>query len=450
MASLSDKLSSNMNFDAFAKAEDLQKRLLFTIGAIIVFRIGTFIPLPGIDGAVLKDIFHQNASGILGMFDMFTGGALKRMTILALNIMPYISASIIIQLGSTVVPQLESLKKEGASGQAKINQYTRYLTVLITALQAYGISVGLEAMNSSSGASAVIDPGYFFRFTTVVTLIGGTMFVVWLGEQITERGVGNGSSMILTAGILANVPMSIMQTLELGSTGALSPEVIIGVGLLICALFYGIVYIERAQRKIVIQYPKRQMGNRMFAGDSSHLPMKINASGVIPPIFASSILLLPITIANMSRDGGPEWLNTVTALMGRGQPLYLFVYASLIVFFTFFYTAIVFNPTETADNLRKHGGFVAGIRPGKNTAEYLDYVLTRLTVFAAIYLVVMCILPELLISYLNVPFYLGGTTLMIVTVVCMDFVNQIQSHLIAHQYEGLLKKANLGSKKKKK
>ena len=443
MASAAEQFASNLNLGAFAKATELKKRLWFTLGALIVYRLGTYIPLPGIDPVALKDIFARNAGGILGMFDMFAGGALSRMTIFALNIMPYITASIIMQLMTAVSPHLEALKKEGESGRKKINQYTRYGTVLITALQAYGISVGLEGMQSSAG-SAVIDPGLFFRFTTVVTLVGGTIFLMWLGEQITARGVGNGISLIIFSGIVANLPSAIAGTLELGRTGALSTVFIIFLLFMAVGVIFFIVFIERAQRRIVVQYPKRQTGNRMYGGESSHLPLKINTSGVIPLIFASSIILMPITVIGFSAGtGGPEWLTTITAYLGRGQPLYHFIYVSLIVFFAFFYTAVVFNPTETADNLKKYGGFIPGIRPGKNTADYLDRVLTRLTVVGAAYLAAVALLPEILISKYSVPFFFGGTSLLIVVTVTMDTVAQIQSHLLAHQYEGLIKKSKL-------
>ncbi len=447
MASAAEQLAANMNWGAFAKATELKKRLWFTLGALIVYRIGTYIPLPGIDPVVLKDIFSQNAGGILGMFDMFAGGALGRMTIFALNIMPYISASIIMQLLTSVSPTLEAWKKEGESGRKKINQYTRYGTVLICALQAYGIAIGMESMSSSQGP-AVADPGWFFRFTTVVTLVGGTMFLMWLGEQVTARGVGNGISLIIFAGIVANLPGSLVGVLEMGRTGALPTFLIIALLILSVAVIYGIVFVERAQRRIIVQYPKRQQGNKVMGGESSHLPLKLNTSGVIPPIFASSILLMPITLIGFSAGTGPEWLQTVAQLLGRGQPIYMMLYAGLIVFFAFFYTAIVFNPADTADNLKKYGGFVPGIRPGKNTADYLDKVLSRLTVVGAAYLVAVCLLPEFLIAEWAVPFYFGGTSLLIVVTVTMDTVAQIQSHLLAHQYEGLIKKAKLRGRKR--
>ena len=432
-----------MNFGAFSKATELKKRLWFTLGALIIYRLGTYIPLPGINPAVLQDIFRQNQGGILGMFDMFAGGALSRMTIFALNIMPYISASIIMQLMSAVSPKLEALKKEGEAGRKKINQYTRYGTVLIAALQAYGISAGLEGMSSSAGP-AVAFPGAFFKFQVVVTLVGGTIFLMWLGEQITARGVGNGISLIIFSGIVANLPSALAGTLELGRTGALSTGFIIALLIMSVGVIYFIVFIERAQRRIIIQYPKRQRGNKMTGGESSHLPLKINTAGVIPPIFASSLLLMPMTVIGFSSAGsGPEWLTEMAAYLGRGQPVYLILYISMVVFFAFFYTAVVFNPVETADNLKKYGGFIPGIRPGKNTAEYLDWVLTRLTVVGAAYLAAIVLLPELLISKYSVPFYFGGTSLLIVVTVTMDTVAQVQSHLLAHQYEGLIKKSKL-------
>ncbi|MDG4575724.1 MAG: preprotein translocase subunit SecY [Defluviicoccus sp.] len=442
MASAAEQLAANLNFGAFAKATELKRRIWFTLGALIVYRLGTYIPLPGIDPTAIADIFNRQAGGILGMFNMFAGGALERMTIFALNIMPYISASIIIQLMTAVVPTLESLKKEGEAGRKKINQYTRYLTVLITAGQAYGLAVGLEGMQSTLGP-AVAAPGLFFRVSVVVTLVGGTLFLMWLGEQITARGIGNGISLIIFSGIVAHLPGSMASTLELGRTGALSTGLIVAFLVLAVAVVFFVVFVERAQRRIIIQYPKRQVGMRMTSGESTHLPLKINTAGVIPPIFASSLLLMPITIIGFAAGSGPSWLTTVSAYLGRGQPLYLAIYIALIVFFAFFYTAVVFNPVETADNLKKHGGFIPGIRPGRNTAEYFDKILTRLTVVGAAYLSLVCVLPEILISRFSVPFYFGGTSLLIVISVTIDTVAQIQSHLLAHQYEGLIKKAKL-------
>jgi len=443
MASAAEQLAANLNFSAFAKATELKKRIWFTLGALVIFRLGTYIPVPGIDPVALERIFEQQSQSMLGMFNMFSGGSLGRMTIFALSIMPYISAAIIMQLLTAVSDRLAQLKKEGEAGRQKINQYTRYGTVLLAAVQAYGISVGLEGMRAPTGASAVIDPGLFFRFTTVVTLTGGTIFLMWLGEQITQRGVGNGISLIIFAGIVANLPSAFASTLELGRTGALSTGIILVLMVMAVGVIAFIVFIERSQRRLIVQYPKRQVGNKMFGGEKSHLPIKLNSAGVIPLIFASSLLLMPLTVAGFSGQGGPEWLNTVTALLGRGQPLYLALYVAGIVFFAFFYTSIVFNPEDTADNLKKNGGFIPGIRPGKNTANYINYVLMRLTAVGAVYLALVAILPELLVAQYNVPFYFGGTSLLIVVSVTMDTVAQVHSHLLAHQYEGLIKKAKL-------
>jgi preprotein translocase subunit SecY len=440
MASSADRMAAGAGFGALAKADELKKRLWFTVGALIIYRLGTYLPLPGIDPGALADIFSQQSSGILGMFDMFSGGALSRMTFFALNIMPYITASIIMQLMTAIVPSLEALKKDGEAGRKMINQYTRYLTVLLATVQGYGIAVGLE-----SASGVVDDPGLFFRVTTVVTLVGGTLFLMWLGEQITSRGVGNGISLIIFAGIVANLPTALAGTLELGRTGALSSLLIVLLFVMAAAVIAFIVFIERSVRKILVQYPKRQHGNKVFGGDQSFLPLKINVPGVIPPIFASSLLLMPVSIINLTggQAGGADWLVALNAMLGRGQPLYLLIYVSMIVFFAFFYTAIVFNPEDTAENLRKYGGYIPGIRPGKSTADYLDFVLTRLTVLGAAYLSAICILPELLISKYAVPFYFGGTSLLIVVTVTLDTVGQIQSHLLAHQYEGLVKKSRL-------
>ncbi len=442
MASAAEQLAANFNIGSFSKATELKKRIWFTIGALIVYRLGTYIPVPGVDASVMGELMTQHGSGILGMFDMFSGGALGRMTVFALAIMPYISASIIVQLMSAAVPSLEALKKEGESGRVKLNQYTRYLTVLIALFQSYGIAVGLESMHGTLGP-AVIDPGMFFRFSCVVTLVGGTMFLMWLGEQITARGVGNGTSLIIFAGIVANLPHAFATLLELGRTGALSPVFVVGFFIAAVLVIAAIVFMERAQRRIVIQYPKRQVGQRMFGGDSTHMPLKINTSGVIPPIFASSILLIPATIAGFAQNGGPAWIATIGQQLGHGQPLYMVLYALMIVFFSFFYTSVVFNPEETAENLKKNGGFIPGIRPGSATAEYFDRILTRLTAIGASYLVIVCLLPEFLISRYNVPFYFGGTSLLIIVSVTMDTVTQIQSHLLAHQYEGLIRKARV-------
>ena len=443
MASVAEQLASNINFGAFAKATELKKRIWFTLGCLIVYRLGTYIPLPGIDPGVMAQIFQQQSGGILGMFNMFAGGALERMSIFALGILPYISASIILQLMTAVSPTLEALKKEGESGRKKINQYTRYLTVVLAAAQAYGMGIGLEAMQGPSG-SAVLDPGWFFRATTVITITGGTVFLMWLGEQITARGIGNGISLIIFVGIIAQLPVAVASLLELGRTGAISPLFILFLLVFAVAVVAFIVFMERAQRRLIVQYPKRMVGgNRMFGGESTHMPLKLNTSGVIPAIFASSLLLLPTTIGGFAGQGGPEWLLTITAALGYGQPLHLALYVALIIFFAFFYTSIVFNPQETADNLKKHGGFIPGIRPGQRTAEYLDYVLTRLTVVGALYLAAVAALPEILIARYAVPFFFGGTSLLIVVSVTMDTVGQIQAHLWAHQYEGLIKKSRL-------
>lgn len=438
MASAAEQLAANLNFGALAKSEDLKKRIWFTLGALIVYRLGTYIPIPGIDPGELARFAAQNQAGILGWVNGLAGGALGRMAIFALNIMPYISASIIIQLLSSVSPHLEQLKKEGEQGRKKINQYTRYGTVVLAALQAYGISVGLEGQGN-----LVTDPGMFFRVSTVITLTGGTIFLMWLGEQITARGIGNGTSLIIFSGIVAGLPHGVAALLELGRTGQLSPFLILGIIVMALAVIAFIVVMERAQRRLLIEYPKRQVGNKMFQGERSHLPLKLNTSGVIPPIFASSLLLVPITIANFTAGQGPEFLNRLTALLGHGQPLFLFLYVLLIIFFCFFYTSIMFNPKETADNLKKYGGFIPGIRPGERTAEYIDYVLTRITVIGALYLSLVCILPEILIGYTGVPFYFGGTSLLIVVSVTMDTVAQLQGHMLAQQYEGLIKKAKL-------
>jgi preprotein translocase subunit SecY len=443
MASAAEQLAANLNFGTFAKATELKKRIWFTLGALLVYRIGTYVPVPGVDASVMGEMLRQHSGGILGMFDMFSGGALGRMTVFALNIMPYISASIIIQLMTAAVPTLEALKKEGEAGRKKLNQYTRYLTVFIAMFQAYGIAVGLEGMRGSFGA-AVIDPGWFFRLSCVISLVGGTMFVMWIGEQITARGIGNGQSLIIFSGIVANVPHALATLLELGRTGALSPIFILLFIAIAVAVISFVVFMERAQRRIVVQYPKRQVGQRMFGGDSTHMPLKINTSGVIPPIFASSILLIPATLAGFSGEttaGGV--IQFIGNALAHGQPAYMVAYAGLIVFFSYFYTAVVFNPQETAENLKKYGGFIPGIRPGSATADYFDTILTRLTTVGALYLCVVCLLPEILISRYGVPFYFGGTSLMIIVSVTMDTVTQIQSHLLAHQYEGLIKKARV-------
>jgi preprotein translocase subunit SecY len=444
MASAAEQLAANLNFGAFAKAEELKKRIWFTLAALLVYRLGTFIPIPGINPVAFAANFNTSG-GLLGMANMFSGGAIERMAIFALNIMPYISASIIMQLMQSVVPSLETLKKEGEQGRKQLNQYTRYLTVALATFQALGIAYGLQLQTAGPAGPVVSDPGLFFIITTVVSLVGGTMFLMWLGEQITARGVGNGTSLIIMAGIVAGLPSAVVQTLELARQSVLSWGMVLVLTVIMLAVVAAIVFIERAQRRLLVQYPKRQMGNRMFQGDASHLPLKINASGVIPPIFASSLLMLPGAAGGLLQGAGSgwDWLSNTIAALGPGQPLWFATYVFLIVFFAFFYTSIVLNPQETADNLRKYGGFLPGIRPGAKTAEYIDYVLTRITVVGAIYLAAVCVLPELFQSYARVSFYFGGTSLLIAVSVTMDTVAQIQSHLLAHQYEGLIKKAKL-------
>jgi preprotein translocase subunit SecY len=447
MVSAAEQLAKNANWSALAKATDLKKRLLFVMCALLVYRLGTYIPIPGIDPHIWNEIFTQKSGGILDMFNMFSGGSLQRMTIFALNIMPYISASIIVQLATAMSPQLEALKKEGESGRVKINQYTRLLTVLLATVQAYGLAVGLEAMQGSSG-SAVIHPGLFFRISTVITIVGGTVFLMWLGEQITARGIGNGISLIIFAGIVAGLPRAIVSVLELSRQGTFSGIVLLGLALLVVGVIAFIVFMERAHRRVIVQYPKRQAGNKMMGGETNHIPLKLNTSGVIPAIFASSLLLLPLTIVGFSGAEGGDITAMIARFLQHGQPVYMLLYGALVMFFAFFYTAIVFNPEENAEMLRKYGGFIPGIRPGKHTADHLDYILTRITLIGALYLVFICLLPEFLLSKYNLPFYFGGTSLLIVVSVTMDTVAQIHSHLIAHQYEGLMKKAKLGGRRR--
>jgi preprotein translocase subunit SecY len=444
MASAAEQLAANMNIGSFAKATELHKRLLFTLGALLVYRIGTFVPIPGINSEAFLQFFQNpdGQRGILDMFNMFSGGAVERMAVFALNVMPYISASIIVQLMGAVYPPWEKLKKEGGeAGRKQLNQYTRYLTVVLALMQSLGIAVGLNAQ-----ANLVDSPGLFFIVSTVVTLTGGTMFLMWLGEQVTARGVGNGISLIIFAGIVAVLPSSVARLLGLAQQGQMSAFLLLFLAALAIATVVFIVFMERAQRRLLIQYPKRQEGNRMAGGERSFLPLKVNAAGVIPPIFASSLLLLPATVAQMTANADlPSWMGwlpVVTAQMSHGQPLFMALYAFLIIFFCFFYTSITFNPEDTAENLRKYGGFLPGIRPGKRTAEYLDYVLTRLTVIGAAYITAVCLLPEFLASSLGGLLF-GGTSILIVVSVTMDTVAQIQSHLLAHQYEGLIKKAKL-------
>jgi preprotein translocase subunit SecY len=443
MASAAEQLAANINWGAFGKAEELQRRIWFTLGALIVYRLGTYIPIPGLDPVQLERMMSQQTQGVLGIFNMLSGGAIARMAVFALNVMPYISASIIIQIFTTVSPRLEALKKEGEAGRKQINQYTRYLTVGLALVQSYGIAVGLQSQQA-----LVPNPGLFtFVLPAVVTMTGGVMFLMWLGEQITSRGIGNGVSLIIFTGIVANLWHGIVNTLELVRTGSIPWFGGILLYAAVIIIIVVIVFMERAQRRLLVQYPKRQMGNRMFGGESSHLPLKLNTSGVIPPIFASSILLLPLTVAQFQATGnGPEWLSDVVRLLQHGSLLYMLLYAAGIIFFCFFYTAIVFNPTDTADNLKKYGGFIPGIRPGKKTADYIDYVLTRLTVVGAIYLTLVCLVPEYLYSVYNANLLqMGGTSFLIIVSVTMDTVAQIHSHLLAHQYEGLIKKARFKS-----
>jgi preprotein translocase subunit SecY len=449
MASAAEQLAANVSLANFSKATDLKKRLWFTIGALIVFRLLSHVPLPGIDPRALTTLFETTRGGVLDFFNTFSGGSLNRMSLIALGVMPYITASIVIQLATSLSPTLAAIKKEGESGRKKLNQYTRYGTVLLTAIQGYFIAVGLESWGASEGMSAVVQPGMLFRVTAVISLIGGTMFLMWIGEQITSRGIGNGVSLIIMAGIVAQLPISLGQVFEGGRTGSLSPLIIIAVLVLVVGLIVGICFMERAQRRVLIQYPKRQTQRGMMQADKSHLPLKINTANVIPPIFASSLLLMPLTItqfAGQRVSGESRWgdfLISLNQYLAHGTPLYLTLYAAGIIFFCFFYTAVVFNPEETADNLKRHGGFIPGIRPGKNTETYLDYVLTRITVIGAIYLTFICLVPEMAIAKLGIPFYLGGTSLLIVVNVTIDTVTQIQSHLLAHQYGDLIKKAKL-------
>jgi preprotein translocase subunit SecY len=443
MASAAEQLAANLNVGAFQKATDLHKRLWFTIGALIMYRLGTYIPIPGIDAAVFAKAFQGQAQGVLGMFNMFSGGAVQRMAVFALNVMPYISASIIVQLMGTIYPPWEKLRKEGGeAGRKQLNQYTRYLAVVLALGQSFAISMGLQ-----NTPGLVDTPGIFFVVSTVVTLTGGTLFMMWLGEQITARGVGNGISLIIFAGIAAGLPNLTMQLLSMVRTGSLSGAVLLFIAVMAVGVVAFIVFVERAQRRLLIQYPKRQVGNRMFGGESSFLPLKVNTAGVIPPIFASSLLLLPTTamgfLATANLPPWAQWLPGAVGQLQHGRPLFMVCYGTLIVFFCFFYTSVVFNPEETAENLRKYGGFLPGIRPGKRTAEYMDYVLTRLTVIGAAYIALVCLLPEALMAKIGGSLYFGGTSILIVVTVTMDTVAQIQSHLLAHQYEGLIKKSKL-------
>ena len=443
MASAAEQMAANLSWGTFGKAKDLQHRILFAIGLLIVYRVGTYIPVPGIDAARLAAFFDQASAGIGGMLNMFTGGAVGRMAIFALGIMPYISASIIIQLMASMVPSLMALKKEGEAGRKKINQYTRYGTVFLATFQAYGLAVGLEAENMAH------DPGWFFRISVVITLVGGTMFLMWLGEQITARGIGNGISLIIFVGIIAGIPGALAQFLSQGRAGNFSPTVIIGVMVMVVVVIAFVVFMERALRKIHIQYPRRQVGMKVYDGSSSHLPIKVNPAGVIPAIFASSLLLLPTTISTFSGSQTGPIMSTILAYFGPGQPLYLLFFTAMIVFFTYFYTANVsFKSDDVADNLKNQGGFIPGIRPGAKTIDYLDYVVARVLVVGSGYLALVCLLPEILRAQLAIPFYFGGTSVLIVVSVTMDTINQVQSHLLAHQYEGLIEKSQLRGKRR--
>ena len=430
--------NENLNPGAFAKANDLKSRIFFTIGILIVYRIGTYVPLAGIDPQALTQVMSDAQKGLLGMFNVFSGGAVTRMAIFALGIMPYISASIIIQLLTGVSDYFKNLKQQGEIGRKKITQLTRYGTVLIACLQGYGVSVGLE-----NAGSLVLDPGMSFRITTTIALVAGTTFLMWLGEQITLRGVGNGISLIIFSGIVAEIPRALASTFELGRTGALSATLIVVIFILVILTVLFIVFFERAMRKILINYPKRQMGNKVYGGESSHLPLKINTAGVIPAIFASALLLLPVTLTNFGFSNSDTFLS-ISSMFTQGQPLYMLLYASGIIFFCFFYTSIVFNPTETAENLRKYGGYIPGIRPGERTAEYIDTILIRLTTVGSLYLTFVCLMPEFLIAKYPIPFYLGGTSILIVVVVAMDTVTQVQTRLMSSQYESLIRKTKFG------
>jgi len=443
MASAAEQMAANLSWGALGKATDLRQRIFFTIGLLIVYRIGTYIPVPGIDGTALRQFMDDAGAGIGGILNMFTGGAISRMGIFALGIMPYISASIIVQLMTSMVPKLEQLKKEGDAGRKKINQYTRFGTVFLATFQAWGIAVSLEAGDLAH------EPGLFFKLACVVTLVGGTMFLMWLGEQITARGIGNGISLIIFVGILAEVPAQIAQFLSQGRFGAVSPLVIIFVFALVVAVIAFVVFMERALRKIHIQYPRRQVGMKVYDGGSSHLPVKVNPAGVIPAIFASSLLLLPTTLAAFSGSQTGPVMSTILAYFGPGQPLYLLFFTVMIVFFAYFYTAnVAFKTEDVAENLKNQNGFIPGIRPGKKTEEYLDYVVTRVLVLGSAYLAAVCLLPEIIRNQMAIPFYFGGTSVLIVVSVTMDTINQVQSHLLAHQYEGLIEKSQLRGRKR--
>jgi preprotein translocase subunit SecY len=453
MASIAEQMASNISLGNFAKATELKKRLWFTLGALILFRFLSYVPMPGIDPAAMASLFNTQQGGVLDFFNTFSGGSLSRMSIIALGVMPYITASIVVQLGATLYGPWQQLKKEGETGRKKMNQYTRYLTVLLTSVQGYWIAVGLESLGAAQGIAAVVEPGLMFRVAATISLVGGTLFLMWIGEQITSRGIGNGVSLIIMAGIVASLPRHIAQLFEGGRTGTMDPVLVVGIVGLCIGLVLFICFVERAQRRVPIQYPKRQTARGMMQPERSHLPIKINIAGVIPPIFASSLLLMPLTVLQMAgAKSSPEsgdWLITVSTYLQHGSPLYLLLYGAGIAFFCFFYAAVQFNSEETAENLKRHGGFIPGIRPGKATETYFDYLISRVTVIGSAYLVLICLIPEILFSQAGVPFYLGGTSLLIVVNVTMDTVAQIQSHLIAHQYGDLIKKAKLKTSRKR-
>jgi len=453
MASVAEQMAANISLANFSKATELKKRLWFTLGALILFRFLSYVPMPGIDPRAMAELFNTQRGGVLDFFNTFSGGSLERMSIIALGVMPYITASIVVQLGATLYQPWQQLKKEGETGRKKLNQYTRYLTVLLTTVQGYWIAVGLESLGAAQGISAVVEPGMLFRAAATISLVGGTLFLMWIGEQITSRGIGNGVSLIIMAGIVATLPQALAQLFEGGRSGTMDPLMVAVIILLAVGLVLFICFVERAQRRVPIQYPKRQTARGMMQPERSHLPIKINISGVIPPIFASSLLLMPLTIIQMAgADANPDsgdWLITISTWLQHGSPLYLLLYGAGIAFFCFFYSAVQFNSEETAENLKRHGGFIPGIRPGKATENYFDYMITRVTVIGASYLVLICLIPEILFSQAGVPFYLGGTSLLIVVNVTMDTVAQIQSHLIAHQYGDLIKKAKLKTSRRR-
>ena len=453
MASVAEQMASNISLSGFSKATELKKRIWFTLGALVLFRFLSFVPMPGIDPRAMASLFDTQRGGVLDFFNTFSGGSLERMSIIALGVMPYITASIVVQLGATLYQPWQALKKEGETGRKKLNQYTRYLTVLLTTVQGYWIAVGLESLGAAQGISAVVEPGLMFRVAATISLVGGTLFLMWIGEQITSRGIGNGVSLIIMAGIVATLPQALAQLFEGGRSGTLDPLLVATIVAIAVGLVLFICFVERAQRRVPIQYPKRQTARGMMQPERSHLPIKINIAGVIPPIFASSLLLMPLTVlqmagANSNPDSG-DWLITISTFLQHGSPAYLLLYGAGIAFFCFFYSAVQFNSEETAENLKRHGGFIPGVRPGKATETYFDHLITRVTVVGAAYLVLICLIPEILFSQAGVPFYLGGTSLLIVVNVTMDTVAQIQSHLIAHQYGDLIKKAKLKTSRKR-